>query len=111
MREPAWLCEPDQRVIRSLEVQRLVSQLPIIIYDFLLEVSFFAEGGFNKLYKISDTGHPAVYRFRMAFLIELYYKPEIEVATIASIYVNTSTPVRMFLHGTLNATSLATNGY
>ena len=58
MREPAWLCEPNQRVIRSLAVQHLVSQLPITIHHTLLEVSFSAEGGFNKLYKISYTGHP-----------------------------------------------------
>ena len=91
--EPVWPCEPDIEVVRSLAKRHLVSELPTPIDDTLLEISFFAEGGFNKLYQISYKSHHTNYLLRVALPIEPYYKTESEVATIAYLRANTSIPV------------------
>lgn len=92
-REPVWPREPDVEVVRSLAKRHLVAELPTTIDDGLLEVSFFAEGGFNKLYQISYTGRHKSYLLRVAIPIVPYYKTEGEVATIAYLRANTSIPV------------------
>lgn len=91
--EPVWPCEPNINIVRSLAIQYLVAELPTPLDECLLEVSFFAEGGFNKLYQISYTGHHTSYLLRVALPIEPYYKTESEVATIAYLRANTSIPV------------------
>ena len=91
--EPIWPCEPDINVVRSLAKRHLVGELPNLLDDTLIEVTFFAEGGFNKLYQISYTGHHTSYLLRVALPIEPYYKTEGEVATIAYLRANTSIPV------------------
>lgn len=80
--EPVWPREPDADVIRSLAICHLVTELPATLDDGLLEVVFFAQGGFNKLYQISYTGHHTSYLLRVALPIVPYYKTESEVATI-----------------------------
>lgn len=101
--EPVWPCEPDIEVVRSLAKQHLVAELPAPIDDSLLEVGFFAEGGFNKLYQISYTGHHTSYLLRVALPIEPYYKTESEVATIAYLRANTLIPVPQVLAWDSNA--------
>lgn len=91
--EPVWPCEPDIEVVRSLAKQHLIAELPAPLDDSLLVISFFAQGGFNKLYQISYKGHHTSYLLRVALPIEPYYKTESEVATIAYLRANTSIPV------------------
>ena len=91
--EPVWPHEPDVNTIKSLAKRHLVTELPDSFDDTRLEVSFFTEGGFNKLYNISYPDHHTSYLFRVTLPIEPYYKTESEVATIAYLRANTSIPV------------------
>ena len=91
--EPIWPREPDVIVVKSLAIKHLAAELPATLDNALLEVTFFAEGGFNKLYQISYSGHHTSYLLRAALPIEPYYKTECEVATIAYLRGNTSIPV------------------
>ncbi len=92
-RGPVWPREPNVDVIKLLAKRHLIAELPAAFDGELLEVSFFAEGGFNKLYQISCAGHHTSYLFRVAIPIVPYYKTESEVATIAFVHANTSIPV------------------
>ena len=91
--EPVWPHDPDVNTIKLLVKRHLVTELPDCFDDTLIEVSFFTEGGFNKLYDISYPGHHTSYLFRVTLPIEPYYKTESEVATIAYLRANTSIPV------------------
>lgn len=93
LREAVWPREPDVDVVRSLAKHHLASELPLALDDALLEVVFFAEGGFNKLYEISYADHPTNYILRVALPVIPFYKTESEVATIAYVRANTSIPV------------------
>ncbi|KAK4697900.1 hypothetical protein P7C71_g238, partial [Lecanoromycetidae sp. Uapishka_2] len=92
-REAVWPREPDIDVIRSLARRHLVAELPAHVEDALLQVSFFAEGGFNKLYQIAYAGHHTSFLLRVALPIVPYYKTESEVATISFLRSNTSISV------------------
>lgn len=94
---PIWPREPDVGVISSLAKHHLVAEFPAPFDDALLEISFFAEGGFNKLWQISYTGHHTSYLLRVAVPVEPFYKTESEVATIAYLRANTSIPVPKIL--------------
>ena len=91
--EPVWPHDPDVKTIKLLAKRHLVAELPDSFDDTQLEVSFFTEGGFNKLYNVSYPGHHTSYLFRVTLPIEPYHKTESEVATIAYLRANTSIPV------------------
>ena len=93
-REPVWPREPDIVAVRSLAKRYLQSQFPTQIEGTSLEISFFAEGLYNKLYKISwsEIGFPS-YLLRVAIPVVPYFKTESEVATLAYLRANTSVPV------------------
>ena len=91
--EPVWPHDPDVNTIKSLAKRHLATELPDSFDDTRMEVSFFTEGGFNKLYDISYPGHHNNYLFRVTLPVEPYYKTESEVATIAYLRANTSIPV------------------
>lgn len=91
--DPVWPREPDIDVVRALAKEHLMEELPTTFDDNLLDVSFFAEGGFNKLFLISYTGHHRSYLLRVALPVIPYYKTESEVATIAYLHANTTIPV------------------
>ena len=91
--EPVWPHDPDVNTIKSLAKRHLATELPDSFDDTRMEVSFFTEGGFNKLYDISYPGHHTNYLFRVTLPVEPYYKTESEVATIAYLRANTSIPV------------------
>lgn len=90
--EPIWPREPDVEVIKLLAKARLGAQLPENLQDALPEVTFFAEGGFNKLYQISFMGHETEYLLRVTLFIVPFYKTESEVATITYLRANTTIP-------------------
>lgn len=87
---PIWPREPEIDTIESIAKLHLVAELPDPLDDGSMKVSFFAEGGFNRLYEISYADHHTVYLLRAALPIIPYYKTESEVATIAYLRANTS---------------------
>lgn len=91
--EPVWPWEPDVEVIKLLAKAGLSAQLPADFQDASPEVTFFAEGGFNRLYRISYMGHNTEYLLRVTLPIDPFYKTESEVATITYLRANTTIPV------------------
>lgn len=89
---PVWPQEPDIAAVKSLARQHLQSEIPATIEEDLLDVSFFAEGGFNKLYQITYHDHQPSYLLRVALPVDPYLKTESEVATIAFLRAQTSIP-------------------
>lgn len=89
---PVWPQEPDIAAVKSLARQHLQSEIPTAIEEDLLDVSFFAEGGFNKLYEITYHDHQPSYLLRVALPVDPYLKTESEVATIAFLRAQTSMP-------------------
>ncbi|MCJ1453309.1 hypothetical protein MMC28_003655 [Mycoblastus sanguinarius] len=92
-REALWPMEPDVVIISSLALRHLASKLPDILDPESMEVQFFAQGGFNKLYSISYPGHPTKYLLRVALPIVPYYRIESEAAVLSYLKENTSIPV------------------
>lgn len=90
---PIWPHEPDVNIVRLLANEHLAAEVPPSINKYLVEVEFFAEGRFNKLYKISYPRHRKSYIFRVTLPIVPYYKTESEVATSLYVRANTSIPV------------------
>jgi len=89
---PVWPQEPDIAAVKSLARQHLQSEIDTTIEEDLLDVSFFAEGGFNKLYQITYHDHRPSYLLRVALPVDPYLKTESEVATIAFLRAQTSMP-------------------
>ena len=90
---PVWPREPDIDTVRALARQHLQAEIPVKIKHDLLDVSFFAEGGFNKLYQITYAEHETPYLLRITLPVDPYLKTESEVATIAFLRAHTSVPV------------------
>lgn len=94
---PVWPYEPNTADIRSLARRHLRKELPTSFNETQLEIRFFAEGGFNKLYKISYLDHHTSYLLRATLPVVPYYKTESEVATIAFLRAHTTIPVPRIL--------------
>ena len=92
-REPLWPKEPDITIIKSLALKYLASELPTTLDLDSLQVEFFAQGGFNKLYSISCSGHSTHYLLRVALPLVPYYRIESEAAVLSYLKENTSIPV------------------
>lgn len=92
-REAIWPKEPDITIINSLAKTYLASELPDPLDLARLEVHFFAQGGFNKLYSISCSGHSTNYLLRVALPLVPYYRIESEAAVLSYLKENTSIPV------------------
>lgn len=90
---PEWVRELDEAIIRSIAKQHLSPELPSPLDEGSLNVSFFTEGAFNKLYLISHAGHHTEYLFRVSLPVEPYFKTESEVATLAFLSAKTLIPV------------------
>ncbi|KAH5072845.1 hypothetical protein HBH95_163750 [Parastagonospora nodorum] len=75
--EPIWTTEPAIEIIKALAVRhlKLENEVP--------DVSFFAEGAFNKLYTIECT--QGRYIFRVSLPVAPRVKTKSEVATLAFI--------------------------
>ena len=85
--------EPDIEIIKSLALKYLASALPDTRNLNQIEVQAFAQGGFNKLYSISYSGHPKKYLLRVALFIVTYCKIESEAAVLSYLKEKTSIPV------------------
>ncbi|KAM0799580.1 hypothetical protein BDR22DRAFT_963684 [Usnea florida] len=92
-RKAVWPMEPDIMIIRSLAMKHLASELPKTADLVKIEVQFFAQGGFNKLYFISFPGYSTNYLFRVALPLVPYYRIESEAAVLSYLKENTSVPV------------------
>jgi aminoglycoside phosphotransferase len=85
--------DPDISIIKFLSRNHL--QIPA---EHHLNVTFLAEGAFNKLYTIATSNGGDVesrlpYVFRVTLPVEPFYKTASEVATISYIREHTSIPV------------------
>ena len=96
-RKALWPREPDILIITSLAAKHLYSELSDTLSDLdSIQVKFFAQGSFNKLYSISchgRHGHNTRYIFRVSLPVVTYYKIESEAAVLSYIKKNTSIPV------------------
>ena len=96
---PLWPVNPYISIIESLSRTHL--QIPA---EHDINVTFFAEGAFNKLYTIAtseDGGAESQfpYLFRVTLPVEPFYKTTSEVATLCYIREHTSVPVpRVIAH-------------
>ena len=92
-RRPVWSKNPDIEVIKRLAKNHLLSVLPPEFDDANFHVQFFAEGAFNKLYRVSYDTYPTSYMFRVTLPTDPFFKVESEVATLAFVRAKTSIPV------------------
>ena len=91
-RTPVWPHEPDVAVIKTIAKQHLAPLFSDSLEDALLEVTFHAEGAFNRLYEITYGGHETTYMFRATLPVIPFFKTESEVATMAFLRAKTSVP-------------------
>ena len=92
-RRPVWSKNPDLAVIKRLAKKHLLSVLPPDFSEANFHVQFFAEGAFNKLYRVSYDTHPISYMFRVTLPTDPFFKVESEAATLAFVRAKTSIPV------------------
>lgn len=84
--EPHWTRDPDIRLISRIARKHLGFN-----EDVSLNAVFYAQGAFNKLYKISTADTTCL--MRVSLPVDPRYKTESEVATIEFVRQNTSMPV------------------
>ncbi|KAL8795194.1 MAG: hypothetical protein Q9195_002349 [Heterodermia aff. obscurata] len=92
-RRPVWSKDPDLAIIKHLAQKHLLLALPSDFDDANFHVQFFAQGGFNKLYRVSYDTHPTSYMFRVTLPTDPFFKVESEAATLAFVRAKTSIPV------------------
>ena len=92
-RRPVWSKNPDLAIIERLAKKHLLSVLPPDFNDANFHVQYFAEGAFNKLYRVSYDTHPTSYMFRITLPTDPFFKVESEVATLDFVRAKTSIPV------------------
>ena len=92
-REAVWPKEPDVEIIKEIAESHLRPTYLPEVDDALLRVEFYAQGGFNKLYRISHVDHAKSYIFRVSLPLDPFFKVESEVATLAYVRANTTIPV------------------
>lgn len=88
-----WSTEPDVATIKKLAKRHLLALIPSDFDDTLFDVQFFAQGTFNKLYRVSYETHPMTYMFRVSLPLDPFFKVESEVATLAFVRAKTLIPV------------------
>lgn len=84
--EPRWKKEPDICTISQIARKHLGHDEHVPI-----DVAFFAQGAFNKLYNISAAGSECP--MRVSLPVDPHYKIESEVATINFVRKETNMPV------------------
>ena len=85
--------KPETSTIKSLALKYLGPELPGTLNLDRIDVQFFDQGSFNKLYSISCFGCSKTYLLRVALPLVPYYKVESEAAVLSYIKENTSIPV------------------
>lgn len=80
-----WACEPDINQIKQV-VSRILKSNEI-------NVSFYAEGAHNKIYKVYDGKRQRQYTIRLSLPLDPKHKTEAEVATMNFLEQKTSIPV------------------
>lgn len=83
--QPQWISEPDWTAITTLAKRHLN------LHDDTCEVAFFAEGAFNKLYRIQRESDS--WLMRVALPVDPYFKTASEIATIEFVCASTDIPV------------------
>ncbi|KAI9743459.1 MAG: hypothetical protein M1818_002771 [Claussenomyces sp. TS43310] len=88
--EPRWTVNPDTKIVERLARRHLE-----LDHDAKCEVTFHAQGAFNKLYKIDSLN--GTYLMRVTLPVDPHHKTSSEVATIEFIRQNTDVPVPKIL--------------
>jgi aminoglycoside phosphotransferase (APT) family kinase protein len=83
---PRWTKEPDIGTILRIARKHLGCD-----EEMPCEVTFHAEGAFNKLYRVSTSG--ADYMLRVSLPVDPHHKTESEIATIEHVRRETDMPV------------------
>lgn len=86
--QPCWTREPDIQIIREIARPYLSSAE---CRDPVCQVDFFAQGAFNKLYKVSNK--TAALLMRVTLPVDPQYKTWSEVSTLSFLRANTDIPV------------------
>ena len=84
--EPHWTEDPDITILTQIAHKHLS-----VPEDGSLQISFFAQGAFNKLYKVSVPSSD--YLMRVSLPVDPHHKTESEVATIEFVRKETEMPV------------------
>ena len=84
--EPRWTVEPKREIVESLARKHLT-----LDGDARCEVQFYAQGAFNKLYRV-DTDNGA-FLMRVSLPVDPHHKTMSEVATIKFVRQETEMPV------------------
>ncbi|ESZ94202.1 hypothetical protein SBOR_5428 [Sclerotinia borealis F-4128] len=90
--EPRWTTEPDIVKIELIARKHLKFDV-----NSLCRVTFYAEGAFNKLYKLKTADADACFLIRVTLPVDPFNKTNSEVATINFIRQNTDIPVSRIL--------------
>ncbi|KAK2757924.1 Phosphotransferase enzyme [Arachnomyces sp. PD_36] len=88
-----WPGDPDIFAIRTLVPKVLPKEYMHGKDLSLLEVQFFAQGAFNKIYEISHPDTEKIYLLRVSLAVEPFFKTESEVATIEYLHKHTTIPI------------------
>jgi hypothetical protein len=84
--EPKWTREPD------LEgAKKVLSLLGVV--PGTVDISFLAQGGFNKIYDVASRGNETDLILRVALPVDPEHKTRSEVATMEWVRCNTDLPV------------------
>ncbi|KAF3006915.1 hypothetical protein E8E13_011212 [Curvularia kusanoi] len=84
--EPRWTKEPDVNIMAFIAHTHLGCD-----EEALPDVAFYAQGAFNKLYKVSTADTTCL--MRVSLPVAPHYKTESEVATIEFVRQRTSLPI------------------
>lgn len=90
---PIWPSEPDISAIRSLALKILPLGYLQDKDPSALQVQFFAQGGFNKIYEFSLPDLDKRYLLRVTLPVDPFFKTESEVATVEFLRQNTTIPI------------------
>lgn len=102
---PTWTIEPDISKIELLARKHLKIEL-----SSRCDVTFYAKGAFNKLYKVETRSGNAL--VRVSLPVDPTIKTNSEVATIPFVRQNTNTPVpRILAFDDTRDNELGLNGF
>src|SRR2546421_11642139 len=90
---PVWTIIPDIAALKSLVLHHLPHCSTNDCDSQAVDISFYAEGAFNKLYSVSRPHDSTVYILRVSLPVDPFFKTESEVATLAYVRRHTSIPV------------------
>ncbi|MCJ1354074.1 MAG: Phosphotransferase enzyme [Icmadophila ericetorum] len=99
--ETAWPKDPNISAIGSIAFHHLHCLTSItcvqVAEESAIDVAFFAEGAYDKLYLVSITDQTQEYLFRVSLPFDPCFKTESEVSTVNFVRRHTTVPVAEIL--------------